>query len=575
MKAQLAAIIDQAVKRVAARARWEGLEDFIPEIDRPKDSNHGDFACNAALVLASRVDQKPREIAQLICDDIENSGGFIASTEIAGPGFINIRLTKDAWQRSLPAIEEPHFARPDLGKGQKILIEYVSANPTGPLHVGNARGGPLGDSLARILSQCGYEVTTEYYVNDIGGQVDRLGQSILHWMKVEVGLKSELPEGGYFGPYVVELAQLAAEHGERDYLAMSDAEAAPLLADWGMRRLLAEIRSDCEAMGSTFDRWVHEKDLRTHVDAVISDLKKAGVTREFEGALWFVPPVAGEGPVPTIDDKESVLIKSDGQPTYFVDDLICHRLRYQDGFDHIINIWGANHHGHVPRMKSALKALAYDPDSLEVLLYQYVRVCRGKEAVKMSKRAGDYVTAREVLEEVGPDAMRFFLLQRAPSAHLDFDLELATKQNAENPIYYIQYAHARICSIQDKAAKHGIEDVQFEDIEPALLDLPEELRIIQFLFEYPETIVKSAERREPHHIAYYLLDLARYFHNYYAQAKTQAAYRVISDDIDRSRAKLYLLRVVKSVLVDGLQTLNLTAPEEMRSPPEESESDSE
>lgn len=572
MKHRLQSILQNAIREAAHQASWSGLEDFVAEIERPKQRGHGDYATNAALILAQKVGEKPRFVAEWIRKCLQDPEEIVEKTEVAGPGFLNFKLKTSAWQRSLRDIEAPHFARPNLGQGERLLIEYVSANPTGPLHIGNARGGPLGDSLARLLAQCGYDVTTEYYVNDIGGQVERLGHSILHWIKVEKGVPSELPEGGYFGPYVQELAREALAHPEKDYLNEAEAEAVSDLARWGLKRLTDEIRSDCEAMGSSFDRWVSERELRHDVDDLLRRLIECNAAAEREGALWFIPPSAAEKEdASTIESRESVLRRQSGEPTYFADDIVCHEKRFRDGFNRIINIWGANHHGHVPRIKAAMEVLGYDAAKVEVILYQYVRVCRGDEVVKMSKRAGDYVTAREVLEEVGPDAMRFFLLQRASSAHLDFDLELAKKESTENPIYYIQYSHARICSIERKGAARGLTDIDFEDIDPALLNLPEETEIIQLLFEYPEIVEKAARERAPHHIAFYLLDAARSFHSYYTKAKADDRFRVLSDDIDRSQAKLYLLRVIKSVLADGLQILNLTAPEEMRSPPEEAE----
>ncbi len=565
MKHKVEPIVRQVIQELARLHQWEGLDDFSPGIERPKKTDHGDFSTNVAMVLAGQLKQKPRDLAELVVDVLKDHELF-EDVSIAGPGFINLRLTTASWQQALSDISDLNFLRPNLGQGKKVLIEYVSANPTGPLHVGNARGGPLGDCLARIMSQCGYDVTTEYYVNDIGGQVDRLGASILHWMKVDAGQESELPEGGYFGPYVKELAQEAAAHPDYNYLGEPTDQAVAQLAEWGVKRLLDEISQDCQAIGSTFDRWIHEKDLRSEVDATLERLVASGKTQEHEGALWFVPNAGTEKESGrNIEDRESVLKKSDGEPTYFADDIICHVKRFEAGFEHIIDVWGANHHGHVPRVQAALAALGYDPKALEVVLYQYVRVCRGDEAIKMSKRAGNYVTAREVLEEVGADAMRFFLLQRAPSAHLDFDLELAKKTTSENPIYYIQYSHARICSVQRKAESHGLQQLDFAEIKTGLLDLPEELALVQFLFEYPEIIEKAALGREPHHIAYYLLDLARRFHAYYAQGNADPCYRVISDDIDRSQAKLYLLGLVQAILADGLRLLGLSAPVEMKS----------
>ncbi len=562
MKEYLQKQLTEAVTGIVQSQRAKLPPNFTVSLERSKQADRGDFSSSVALVLAAEKKEKPRPLAEAIQKGFTDPDGFVAAVEIAGPGFLNFRLNEAAWQRALPRIESPHFARPNLGKGQKVLVEYVSANPTGPLHVGNARGGPIGDCIARILSQCGYEVTTEFYVNDIGGQVRRLGHSILHWMREAAGKASEPPEEGYYGDYVKELASKATTDSGPDYLELPEGEAIELLASWGVRQLLEEIRADCEAMGSSFDRWVLEHELRDQVEPLLEKLQTQGAAQKKEGALWFINPNDPE-------DRESVLVRQTGEPTYFADDLVCHRNRYQEGFDRIINVWGSNHHGHVPRIKAALQALGYNPDALDVVLYQYVRVCRGTDVVKMSKRAGDYVTAREVLEEVGPDAMRFFLLQRAASAHLDFDLELAKKENAENPIYYIQYAHARIASVQRMAEQKGIGEAETNELDLGRLELPEELALIKFLFQYPDEIEIAARELAPHRIAFYLLELARKFHTYYSRAKQDPRYRVLSADIDSSQAKLYLLRVVQSVLADGLQLLNLTAPEQMTSPPEE------
>jgi arginyl-tRNA synthetase len=569
VKNQIRALLHKTIRLLAKQEKWRGLDDFYPELEKPKQRTHGDFSSNVAMVLSGRLKRNPRELAQLLVQAIQDDDNLLQGSSIAGPGFINFKVNSHAWYTVLPEIENLASLRPVLGQGKKILIEYVSANPTGPLHIGNARGGPLGDVLARLLVRCGYEVTTEFYLNDIGGQIDRLGQSLLHWLKIEKDQASEVPEGAYCGDYIKEMAHDSSAH-DIDYLAMDDAEASRLLATWGMEVLIREIRQDCEKMRCSFDRWVSEKDLRSELASLMQRLDDAGVTCEKDGALWFIPPEGAtiEGgrsgeQVSAVDARESVLRKSDGEPTYFADDLICHENRYREGFDKIINIWGANHHGHVPRVKAALEALGHDPNSLEVVLYQYVRVCRGAEAVKMSKRAGDYVLAREVLDEVGVDATRFFLLMRAPSAHLDFDLELAKSESQENPIYYIQYAHARICSIQRKAIERGLAKEGSSDNLQHLC-LPEELEMIQLLLEYPEIIERAATERAPQHMAHYLLEVARYFHTYYTRAKSDPSYRVLADDIDTSLAKLYLLRSIKAVLADGLDILNIGAPDEMK-----------
>lgn len=539
------------------KAALQALSYPVPEavqLGLPKQAAHGDLMSNVALVVAKSAGRKPQEFAHELKATLPDPERIFASVEVAGPGFLNVRFTEKAWQRSLRRVAEKDFFSLQLGHGERILIEYVSANPTGPLHVGNARGGPIGDSLARILRQCGYEVETEYYVNDIGGQVTRLGQSILHWMRVQSGKESQLAEDAYVGEYVQELAEQA-----RHEQLTPEVET---LAQWGIGQMLTEIKQDLSVLGCHFDRWCYESQLRAQVSDLIKQLKTKGVTKEAEGALWFINP---DNP----DDRESVLIRQTGEPTYFADDIVCHVNRYQAGYDHIINIWGANHHGHVPRVRGALQALGFSGKTLEVLLYQYVRVCRGREVVKMSKRAGNYVTAREVLDEVGVDATRFFLLQRAETAHLDFDLTLAREQSAENPIYYIQYAHARIASIQRKAVGEGIPSVPPDQISVETLTLPEEVGLMKYLCEYPDELLGAARERAPHRIAFYLLALARHFHHYYSKARADPRYRVVSTDIDSTQAKLYLLHCVQSVLKAGLGLLGLLAPDEMISPPDE------
>ena len=529
-------------------ARWT--------IEKPQNPEHGDYSTNAAMVLAKIAKTKPRDLAVKIVETIQNQDkeNLLEKVDIAGPGFINFKIQKKAWQLSLKNFSDLKSLIPQIGKGKKVNVEFISANPTGPLHIGNARGGPLGDVIASLLQRVGSKVTRTFYSNNIGGQVDRLGTSLLHWVKVHKNIPSDLPKEGYFGEYVQELARQAVQDLSIPDSIKDESQLAQELSQYGVKKLNDEIRDDCKAMGIEFDEWVYESDFRKKgkLDKVLERLKKKNVTREAEGALWFAPQDD------YMQDRESVLIRNNGEPTYFANDIVCHEERFKNGFDTIIDVWGSNHHGHVPRVKAALQALGHEPESLEAVLYQYVRVVQGKEVVKMSKRAGDFIIASEVLKEVGKDAFRFFLLMRAASAHLDFDVELARKHTQENPVYYVQYAHARICSILRKATlKPKSKDL-------SLLDLDEELYLIKVLNDYPATVLEAARIREPHRIVFYLLELARHFQSYYSKAKGDPRYRVLGDDVDRTQAKLYLVDIIKEVISDGLNLLGISAPEEMR-----------
>ena len=532
------------------------------EIERPKVKEHGELSTNLAMLMAKKAAWKPQDLAQEIIKNLKDDEGILESVSIAGAGFLNFVFKKSAWQKVLAEVgkEKADFGRSQEGKGRRIHIEFVSANPTGPLHIGNARGGPLGDALAALLQATGYEVTREYYVNDVGGQIDKLGESILYWIK-NADRADVPPPDGYQGEYVKELATKAQKQFEKQLKTTEEAEAVRLLGKYGIDQMTLEIKRDCIDMGIQFDSWVHEKTILAsgETDTILKEMKQKGVTLEKEGALWLVPHSSEE----FLKDRECVLVRTDGRPTYFANDIAYHVGKYKKGYDRIINIWGSNHHGHVPRIQAALQCLGYDPKKMETVLYQYVRVKRGAEAVKMSKRGGNFVTAREVLDEVGKDAVRFFLLMRAPESHLDFDLELAKSRSQENPVYYVQYAHARLASIQRKAAEQKIPALKEGGVRLELLDLPEEIEIIQKVSEFPEEISRAASRREPHRMAFYLQDLARLFQSYYSKAKEDRRYRVLSSDVDTSQAKMYLCGILKQTFASGFKLLGVSAPEVM------------
>lgn len=550
MKQRLRKILEESV---AARP----LPKF--DIERPKVKSHGELSTNLAMVLSKALKRNPQEIAKDILVNLKDPEGVIESASLAGAGFINFVFKKSAWHESLRSLVvlRELFGRSSEEKGKKAVIEFVSANPTGPLHIGNARGGPFGDVIAELLERVGYEVTREYYVNDVGGQVDKLGASILHWIRHNFDESAPAPEG-YQGDYVKELGRRALEVlGEK--IPKEETEAIHLLGKFGINSMMSEIEKDCKDIGIQFESWVHEKTLLINgdTDRTLEALKKKGVTLEKEGALWLA---ANDE---FLKDRECVLVRSDGRPTYFANDVAYHEGKYKRGFDRIINIWGSNHHGHVPRVQAAMKSLGFDPDKIETVLYQYVRVKRGNDAVKMSKRAGNFVTAREVLDEVGRDAFRFFLLMRAPESHLDFDLELAKQKTADNPVYYVQYAHARLCSIERKAAAMGIVS---EGGSPQLspLVLEEEIEMIRLIHEFPEEVGLAARRLEPHRIPFYLLELAKVFQAYYTKAREDPRYRVLgAGDVDTTQAKLYLCRALKLTISQGLKLLGVSAPEAM------------
>ncbi len=545
MKEKLRKILQSAAKK------WEPLPNF--DLERPKVKTHGELSANLAMILARREKANPQLIAQEIISEIQkekDSKSFIETMSIAGGGFLNFVLKKNLWQKSLQKVFSDSFGSSNLGQGKKVVVEFVSANPTGPLHIGNARGGPLGDAIAALLQAVGYEVTREYYVNDVGGQIDKLGESILYWICEGNNPDAKGPEG-YQGDYVKELAQEATKNKIKN--------EAHALGRFGIHRLMEQIRQDCKDMRIHFDVWIHEKEIlgSGKTEAVLKEMEKRGVTKKEEGALWFADPQNQ-----FLQDRECVLERSDGRPTYFANDIAYHLEKYKKGYDRLINIWGSNHHGHVPRVKAAVQCLGEDPEKIETVLYQYVRVKRGKDAVKMSKRGGNFVTAREVLDEVGADALRFFLLMRAPDSHLDFDLELAKTHSQENPVYYVQYAHARLASIERKAAEQGIV-LKNGSVKLDLLNLPEELEMIRLLLEYPDEILRAAQKLEPHRIAFYLLELTKLFQSYYTKAKEDDRYRVISSDVDTTLVKLYLCRALKLTLEKGLKILGVSAPELM------------
>jgi arginyl-tRNA synthetase len=554
MKSHLKELLIRAIEKMAKGEELE-MTDLPPLLlEPPKQKEFGDLACNVAMVWAKQRRKPPRAIAEAIVKNLEDRDGILAKVEIAGPGFLNFSFAPKFYYERLREFEARQELTPNLGRGEKVQVEFASANPTGPLHVGHGRVAVIGDVLARLLAATGFTVEREYYVNDAGNQMEKLGQSIYVRYRELFGEKIDFPEGGYPGDYVRELAMEARQRWGEKFLSEPQDAAAAFFSQYGGENLLATIRDDLSRFGIGFDSFVSEKDLRARgeVEKTISLLAGRNMLYEQEGARWFKSTAYG-------DDKDRPLVKSDGELTYFASDIAYHRNKLERGFKKLINVWGADHHGYVPRLKAALGALGYDPEALQVVLVQLVQLTRGGEPVRMGKRQGEFVSLREVLEEVGQDAARFFFLMRKSDSHLDFDLELAKKESSENPVFYVQYAHARIASIFEQARQSVVEmtDRSARAVKLERLSEPEELALIKHVIQLPEVVEESVNELEPHRLVFYLLELAGEFHRYYNR------FRVVSDDADLTRARLILLRNVQRVIGGGLTLLGVTAPLKM------------
>ncbi len=532
-----------------------GVPGEIPvSVEIPRQEGHGDFSTNAALQLAGLLERKPRELAPKLLDSIrqEDREGWFRDLSVAGPGFINIVLSEETWRKVLAAalVQGERFGAVEQREGDRVLIEFVSANPTGPLHVGHGRGAVVGDALARILAFTGCRVTTEYFVNDVGNQIDNLGKSLHARYLQACGKEAYLPQDGYQGEYLLDIAgELRNEVGDR-YLSLSEAEALPVFRKAACDRILDGIRKDLEEFRVRFDRWFREEELHRSgaVAEVIKELGDRGQSYEAGGAVYFRSESHG-------DEKDRVLVRADGRTTYFASDLAYHREKFRRGITKAIDIWGADHHGYAPRVAAALRGLGECEDRLEILLVQFVSLIREGKAVQMSTRSGEFTTLREVMDEVGVDAARFFYLLRSFHSHLDFDLTLAKTKSSENPVYYIQYVHARICSIFREAADRGV--VLQDAPTLSLLTLPDEVKLMKKIARFPDVVYESARTREPHRIPFYLLDLSREFHAFYQN------HRFLGETPERTQARLALATAVRNVVSTGLNLIGVSAPERM------------
>jgi arginyl-tRNA synthetase len=551
IKRQVLDILNKSLQHCRDHGLLNVPPDFEPQVELPKNEAHGDFATTLALSLAGPNRRHPREIAAALVEQMADGGGLFSRVEVAGPGFINLTISPAAWYQVLPEIHarDRTYGRVNVGKGLYVQVEFVSANPTGPLHIGHGRGAATGDVLARILEATGHRVQREYYINDVGTQMNTLGRSVFLRYQQLLGRDLEFPATCYQGDYIRDLAREMLELHGASYRDTPEAEAVPGFTRHAADRILDGIREDLDLFGVHHDEWFSERSLYESgaVDRTIAALEAAGHIFEKDGALWFRSTAFG-------DEKDRVVVRANGLTTYLASDLAYHQNKFERGFELVINLWGADHHGYVARMQAGVMALGRKPGSLKLLLVQLVNLLRRGKPVTMSTRAGEFETLRAVLDEVGRDAARFIFLTRRSDSPLDFDLELAKEKTAENPVYYVQYAHARICSLMRLAEERHLH---LEDSDLAPLNLPEEMALIRELSLFPEVVENSARFLEPHRITYYLTQLASTFHSYYNH------HRMIQDDTDLARARLYLAEAVRIALRNGLELLGVSAPEKM------------
>jgi len=555
MKEYIEKILGEALKRAT---ETEGLEvpgDIEIIVEKPKDEKLGDFSSNLAMMLARPAKKNPRELAALLAGHIAVGEGGVESASVAGPGFINITMSRGFYRdrlRQVAAQGESHGHAP-ARKEQKVLLEFVSANPTGPLHVGHGRGAAVGDCLGRLLKAAGYDVRTEYYVNDVGNQMNILGRStLLRYRELFGRSAGEFPADHYQGDYITDIArEIQKQHGE-EFIDRPEAEALPFFrktaADWvleGIKKDLREFRVD-------FDNWFSERTLYDDgsVNRALDWLRERGFVYDQDGAVWLKSSAFH-------DDKDRVVVKQSGEQTYFCSDIAYHQNKVERGFTRLIDLFGADHHGYVPRMKAVMEALGYDESVFHAILVQFVTLKRGGEKVQMSTRSGQFITLSEVVAEVGVDVARYFFLMRSSDTHLDFDLELAKQETPENPVYYIQYAHARICNIFITAEQQGVTWPAKGEVDLSLLVEDEEFTLIKKILQFPEVVEKSAQVLEVHRVPHYLHELVAVFHGYYKR------HRVVTEDRERTLARLFLLDGLRITIRNGLSILGISAPEKM------------
>ena len=546
--------LKQEIKQSVIKAGL-ATEEQIPNVilETPKEKAHGDYSTNMAMQLARVAKKAPRAIAEDLIANFDKSKASIEKIEIAGPGFINFYMNNQYLTDLIPTIleQDDKYGETQVGNGQKIQVEFVSANPTGNLHLGHARGAAVGDSLSNILEKAGYDVTREYYINDAGNQINNLAYSVEARYMQALGLEKDMPEDGYHGQDIIEIGKkLAEEFGDR-FVHEDEKQRFDFFREYGLKYELGKLKEDLEGFRVPFDVWYSETSLYENgkIDAALAALRESGHIYEKDGATWFRSTDYG-------DDKDRVLIKNDGSYTYLLPDIAYHRDKYERGFDLVINIWGADHHGYIPRMSAAIQALGHKKEQLEVEIIQLVHLYKNGEKMKMSKRTGKAVTMRDLVEEVGLDATRYFFAMRSADTHMDFDLDLAVSQSNDNPVYYAQYAHARIHSILRQGSENGFS--MDGKLDLSLINTEKEIDVLKKLGEFPLAISEAAEKRLPHRITNYIFDLASTFHSFYNAEKV-----LDPENKERSQARLALIKAAGITLRNAMALIGVSAPEKM------------
>ncbi|MCM2581286.1 arginine--tRNA ligase [Bacillus stercoris] len=551
---QMKDVLKEEIKAAVLKA---GLaeESQLPNVvlETPKDKTHGDYSTNMAMQLARVAKKAPRQIAEEIVAHFDKGKASIEKLDIAGPGFINFYMNNQYLTKLIPSVLEAGeaYGETNIGNGERVQVEFVSANPTGDLHLGHARGAAVGDSLCNVLSKAGYDVSREYYINDAGNQINNLALSVEVRYFEALGLEKPMPEDGYRGEDIIAIGKrLAEEYGDR-FVNEEESERLAFFREYGLKYELDKLRKDLENFRVPFDVWYSETSLYQNgkIDKALEAIREKGHVYEEDGATWFRSTTFG-------DDKDRVLIKKDGTYTYLLPDIAYHKDKLNRGFDKLINVWGADHHGYIPRMKAAIEALGYEKGTLEVEIIQLVHLYKNGEKMKMSKRTGKAVTMRDLIEEVGLDAVRYFFAMRSADTHMDFDLDLAVSTSNENPVYYAQYAHARICSMLRQGEEQGLTpgaDLDFSHIQSE-----KEYDLLKTIGGFPEAVAEAAEKRIPHRVTNYIYDLASALHSFYNAEKV-----IDPENEEKSRARLALMKATQITLNNALQLIGVSAPEKM------------
>ncbi|ARV46188.1 arginine--tRNA ligase [Bacillus subtilis] len=551
---QMKDVLKEEIKAAVLKA---GLaeESQIPHVilETPKDKTHGDYSTNMAMQLARVAKKAPRQIAEEIVAHFDKGKASIEKLDIAGPGFINFYMNNQYLTKLIPSVLEAGeaYGETNIGNGERVQVEFVSANPTGDLHLGHARGAAVGDSLCNVLSKAGYDVSREYYINDAGNQINNLALSVEVRYFEALGLEKPMPEDGYRGEDIISIGKrLAEEYGDR-FVNEEESERLAFFRDYGLKYELEKLRKDLENFRVPFDVWYSETSLYQNgkIDMALEALREKGHVYEEDGATWFRSTAFG-------DDKDRVLIKKDGSYTYLLPDIAYHKDKLDRGFDKLINVWGADHHGYIPRMKAAIEALGYEKGTLEVEIIQLVHLYKNGEKMKMSKRTGKAVTMRDLIEEVGLDAVRYFFAMRSADTHMDFDLDLAVSTSNENPVYYAQYAHARICSMLRQGEEQGLKPAA--DLDFSHIQSEKEYDLLKTIGGFPEAVAEAAEKRIPHRVTNYIYDLASSLHSFYNAEKV-----IDPENEEKSRARLALMKATQITLNNALQLIGVSAPEKM------------